>query len=216
MVNQYFVKTASFLDFARLVCGFRKDPLRVYCFEYKEKKIFADRRTRQNSILYYYTDEIKDGRYISYDPRGGSEIADVVDTTKTVSRYAPIIRLDSLPFPTRTPKKLKEKFKTARTHDLGDLARLTYNPKLPEEVELTLISFPYKKKWVVGYTTEIELLDYVNCFNYVEVDEEPKYPFLKYSSHEGKEIEFSNKFRHGYSYFPVVKLKENHPIFGLK
>lgn len=216
MVNQYFVKTASFLDFARLVCAFRKDPLRVYFFDYKGKKIFSTRKVLPNSILHYYTDEIKDGQYISYNPRGGLEVAEIVDATKTVSSYAPIIELDSTPFSIRSPKKIKDQFKTAKVHDLADLARLTYNPKLPEEVEPTLISFPYKKKWVIGYPTEIELLESVICFNYVEIDKEPKYPFLRYSSQEGKPIEFSNKFKHGYSFFPVVKLKQSHPIFGLK
>ncbi|MFB5610636.1 MAG: hypothetical protein ACE5R3_00500 [Nitrosopumilaceae archaeon] len=216
MVNQYFVKTASFLDFARLVCAFRKNPLRVYFFNYKGKQVFSTRKVLQNSILHYYTDDIKDGRYISYNPQGGLEIAEVVDATKTVSNYAPIIELDSLPFPIRSPKIIKDKFKSAKVHDLGDLARLTYNPTLPEEVEPTLFSFPYKKKWVVGYITEIELLDSVNCFNYVELDEEPKHPFLRYSSQEGKPIEFSNKIQHGYSFFPVVKFLQNHPIFGLK
>jgi hypothetical protein len=216
MINQYFVKTASFLDFARLVCAFRKDPLRVYFFTYKGKKIFSTRKVLQNSILHFYTDEIKDGRYISYDPKGGVEVAGIVDATTVVSNYAPIVELDSTPFPIKTEKKIVDKFKTAKIHDLGDLARLTYNPELPEEIEPTLFSFPYKKKWVVGYPTVIELLDSVNCFNYVELDEEPKFPFLRYSSQEGKPIEFSNKIQHGYSFFPVVKLKENHPIFGLK
>ena len=70
MVDQYFVQTASFLDFARFVCAFREYPLRTYFFKYKGKKIFSSRKVLQNSILHFYTDDIKDGRYISYDPRG--------------------------------------------------------------------------------------------------------------------------------------------------
>lgn len=215
MVSQYFVKTASFLDFARLVCAL-KNPLRVYFLTYKGKKVFSTRKILQNSILHFYTDEVKDGRYISYNPQGGIEKAEIVDSAKAVSTYAPIVELDTVPFPIKVEKRIVDKFKTAKVHDLGDLARLTYNPELPEEIEPTLFSFPYKKKWVVGYPTVIELLDSVNCFNYVELDEEPKLPFLRYSSQEGKPIEFSDKLQHGYSFFPVVKLKQSYPIFGLK
>lgn len=215
MVDQYFVQTASFLDFARLVCAFREYPLRVYSFEYKEKKIFSSRKALSKSILHFYTDFTKDGRYISYNPQSGKEIADIVNSTTTVSNYAPIIEIDSLPFPIRHAKKIKDKFKTIKIHDLGDLARLTYNPELPEEIEPTLYAFPYKKKWVVGYITEIELDETVYCFNYHELNDEPKPSFLKYLGHAGKQTEFTNKFQHGYHYFPVVKLKECHPIFGL-
>lgn len=215
MVDQYFVQTGSFLDFARLVCAFREYPLRTYSFKYKGKKIFSSRKFLQNSILHFYTDDIKDGRYISYDPSGGIEKASIVNSTTTISNYSPIIEIDSLPFQIKTSKKIKDKFKTIKIHGLGDLARLTYNPELPEEIEPTLLAFPHKTKWVIGYLTEIELADIVYCFNYHELDNEPKFPFIRYSSHAGKPTEFSNKFQHGFSYFPVVKLKESHPIFGL-
>ena len=216
MVDQYFVKTASFLDFARLVCAFREYPLRVYLLKYKGKAIFSSRKILSNSILHFYTDAIKDGRYISYNSQGGKEIADIVNSTTTVSNYAPIVEIDTLPFPIKQTKRIKDKSKTIKIHELGDLASLTYNPEFPEEIEPTLYAFPYKKKWVVGYITAIELVDTVYCFNYHELNAEPKLPFIKYSGHEGKPTDFSSKFEHGYHYFPVVKLKQSHPIFGLK
>jgi hypothetical protein len=215
MISQYFVQTASFLDFARLVCAFREYPLRVYSFTYKGKKIFSSRKILPNSLLHFYTDATKEGRYISYDPQAGKEIANIVNSTTTVTNYAPIIEIDILPFPIKQSKKIKDKFKTIKVHDLGDLARLTYNPELPEEVEPTLYSFPYKNKWVIGYITEIGLDEPVHCFNYHELDNEPKPAFLKYTGHAGMPTAFDDKFQHGYHYFPVVKLKESHPIFGL-
>lgn len=216
MVFQYFVETASFLDFARLVCAFREYPLRVYLLKYKGEMIFSSRKILSNSILHFYIGAIKDGRYISYDAQDGKERADVVNLTTTLTQYAPIVEIDTLPFPIKGEKKIKDKFKTIKIHDLDDLARLTYNPELPENIEPTLYTFPYKKKWAIGYITEIELENRVYCFNYHELSSEPKLPFVKYSSHEGKSAEFSNKFQHGYNYFPVVKLKKAHPIFGLK
>src|SRR4030065_2586337 len=162
MVDQYFVKTASFLDFARLVCAFREYPLRVYLLKYKGKAIFSSTKILSNSILHFYTDAIKDGRYISYNSQSGKEIADIVNSTTTVSNYAPIVELDTLQFPIKQTKRIKDKFKTIKIHELGDLARLTYNPEFPEEIEATLYAFPYKKKWVVGYITAIELVDTVS------------------------------------------------------
>ena len=216
MVFQYFVETASFLDFARLVCAFREYPLRVYLFKYKGKMIFSSRKILSNSILHFYTSSTKDGRYISYNAQDGKELADVVNSATTLTLYAPIVEIDSLPFPIKGAKKIKDKFKSIKIHELGDLARLTYNPELPENIEPTLYAFPYKKKWVVGYITEMELDDRVYLFNYHELESEPKMPFIKYSGHEGKHTEFSDRFSHGYHYFPVVKLKTGHPIFGLK
>jgi hypothetical protein len=216
MVFQYFVETASFLDFARLVCAFREYPLRAYLFKYKGKMIFSSRKILSNSILHFYTSSTKDGRYISYNTQDGRERADVVNSTATLTLYAPIVEIDTLPFPIKGSKRIKDKIKPIKIHGLGDLARLTYNPELPENIEPALYAFPYKKKWVVGYITELELDNRVYFFNYHELDSEPKLPFIKYSGHEGKATEFSDKFQHGYHYFPVIKLKKAHPIFGLK
>jgi len=38
---------------------------------------------------------------------------------------------------------------------------------------------------------------------------------LQYSTPEHKVPEFTDKFQHGYSYLPIIKLKSSHPIFGL-
>jgi hypothetical protein len=216
VIEQHFVEVASFADFARYTCAIREYPLRVYAFKFKEKKIFSTRKILANSILHFFTDFTKDGRYISYSLEAGKETVSVVNATKTIPNYAPIIELDSLPFQIKTSKQIKDKFKPIHVHELGDLARLTYDPEFPEESEVTLLSFPYKKKWVIGYITEIALDDSIYCFNYVQLDVEPKASFLKYSGHKGASAEFTNKFQHGFPYLPVVKLKAGHPIFGLK
>jgi len=39
---------------------------------------------------------------------------------------------------------------------------------------------------------------------------------LKYSLQETKEPIFTDKFQHGYSYLPIIKLKKGHEIFGLR
>ncbi|NND86242.1 MAG: hypothetical protein HKM23_02705 [Nitrosopumilus sp.] len=216
MAVQYFVEVASFLDFARYTCALREYPLRVYKFKYKNKNILSSRKLLNNSILHFFVVSDKDGRYISYDPLGGKETAEIVNEITKTGAYAPIVELDSIPFPIKLTKTIKDKFKTIKVHELGDLVRLTYDPEWPDNYEFTLLAFPYKKKWLVGYITRIDLEKTFFCFNYVALDCEPSMPFLKYTGHTGKQAEFTNRFQHGFPYLPVVKLKSAHPIFGLK
>ena len=181
-----------------------------------QKKVFSSRKTLANSLLSIYTSSSKSGRYISYNAKSGKEECNVVSSTKSFSQYAPIIHLQSLP---KTflinPKKIVDKFIPIHVEDLGSLARLTYDPELPDESELTLFMFPQKNKWIVGYITSIDLEDVLYFFNYVILDNEPSKPFLQYSTNDNKVPVFTDKFQHGLSYLPVVKLKNCHPIFGL-
>jgi len=214
--SQFFVETSDFGNFARYVCGLRENPLRVYSHDLKGSKVFSSRRVLSNSLLSFYTKMPKMGRYISYSAKGGKEECDVVNSTKAISKYAPIVHLSSIPkIFAIDPKKISDKFKTIQVEELGSLARLTYDPEFPEEQDLTLYSFPHKKKWIIGYITKLDLEDVIHCFNYVSLENEPTKPFLQYSLPEQKTPVFTDKFQHGYSYLPVIKLKSSHPIFGL-
>ncbi|WP_316505311.1 hypothetical protein [Nitrosopumilus sp.] len=215
MVQLHFVETESFLDFGRYVCSLREYPLRVYAHKLHGKMVLATRLVLSNSIIAFYTDYQK-GRYLEYNAREGKETAKVVDSISVTSLYAPIIHLETLPFSTNTPKKIMDKFKTSKVRDLGNLARLTYDPEWPEEPKVTLLSFPHNKKWIVGYISIIELDETVYCFYYVELKKEPIKPFIKYSGHKGIPAQFTSTFQHGFLYLPVVKLKKSSPVFGLK
>ena len=215
LVQIHFIEISRFLDFARYTCAFREFPLRVYAHKLHGKMVLSTRHVLSRSILAFYTD-YENGRYIEYDSKGGSESAKIVNSINSSSNHAPIIHLESLPFSTATPKKIVDKFKTCKISELGDLARLTYDPEWPEDPKVTLLCFPLRKKWIVGYMSEIELDETVHCFYYVELSTEPTKPFIKYSGHKGISAEFTDKFQHGFPYLPVVKLKKNHPILGLK
>lgn len=58
-----------------------------------------------------------------YVPKGGEESARVIDSIKSTPYHAPIIHLNSLPFPIKSYKKVSNKFKTSKVIDLGNLAR---------------------------------------------------------------------------------------------
>ena len=216
MPSHYFVETADFESFVRYVCARRENPLRVYSHNLNQKKVFSSRRILSNSLFSIYTVSTKTGRYISYNAKSGKEECRVVSSTKSFSQYAPIINLHSLPSTfVLNPKKIEDKFTPIHVEDLGSLARLTYDPELPDESDLTLFMFPKKNKWVIGYVTSLDLEDALYFFNYVMLDKEPVKPFLQYSTTDNKTPVFTDKFQHGLTYLPIVRLKDCHPIFGL-
>ena len=216
MPNHFFLETADFGSFARYVCALKENPLRVYSHDLNKKRVLSSRKALSKALFSIYTSAPKSGRYISYNVKGGKEEASVVSSTKSFAQYAPIVHLSSLPSTfVINPKKINEQFVPVHVEDLGSLSRLTYDPESPDELDLTLFMFPQKTKWIIGYITSLDLEDILYFFNYVILDKEPSKPFLQYSTNDDKTPVFTDKFQHGLSYLPVVKLKNAHPIFGL-
>ncbi|MDH3192642.1 MAG: hypothetical protein OEM18_08160 [Nitrosopumilus sp.] len=213
--SQCFIELYSFNDLARFVCAFREYPLRVYSHDLSGTRVLSSSLNLANTLLVFYTPMTKFGRYISYQASAGKEYCDVVELTKDISTYAPIIHMESeiSPLPTKLDK-ISDIFYPIRVKDIGSLARLTYNPELAEEQNLTLYALPHKNSWVIGYLTSIEMDNVYYQFNYVELDSEPVKSFVKYQGHIGKEPEFSDNFEHGFSYLPIIKTKSEHEIFG--
>ena len=216
MQGQCFVEVASFNDFTRYLCALRENPLSAYSQVLRGKRILSSGIVFSNTILWLYVPFEKKGRYISYQVTGRKELCKLSNSTREISRYSPIINFEANASPLKTRiKKIPDKFHPIKLSDVGSLARLTYNPELPEESNLTLLLVPHKKKWALGYISSFEMEKENYLFCYVELDHDPEKPFVKYSGGEGKEPEFSDSFEHGYPYLPIIKLKENHPIFGL-
>ena len=217
MLSHYFVETSDFDSFARYVCALRENSLRVYSHRLNGKNVLSSRRILSNSLLSFYTNAPNSGRYISYNAKGGKEDVSVVSSISAFSKYSPIINLNSLPKKfVINPKKIKDKFNPISIEDLGSLARLTYDPELSDEPDLTLFLFPLKRKWVIGHITKIDFNDTIYFFNYVTLDEDPSKPFLQYSTTDDKIPVFTDRFQHGLFYLPVIKLKKSHLIFGLE
>ena len=213
--SECYVELSSFDDIARYACAFREYPLRVYTQQLQKSKIISSSLTLANTLLVFYASQPKSGRYVSYQVTAGKEICDIVESTKDVSYYAPIIHMESKisALPVKT-EKIPDQFHPTEVKDLGSLARLTYDPEFPEEQNLTLFAVPYKKSWVLGYITSLEMDDVYYNFNYVKLDSEPTKHFLKYQGNQGKDPEFSNNFEHGYTYLPIIKVKNPHSVFG--
>ena len=214
--NEYHVELSSFDDLARLACALQEYPKRVYSQELDGTRIISSSLTLANTLLIFYTPMPKSGRYVSYRVDSGKEICDIVESTKNISHYAPIVHMSSeisaLPIKS---KEITDQFHPIQVKDLGSLARLSYDPEFPDEQNLTLYAFPTKKSWVMGYITSLEMDEVYYNFNYVELDSEPTKHFIKYQGNQGQDPEFSDNFDHGYSYLPIVKIKSEHSIFGL-
>jgi len=213
--NECFVELSSFDDLARYACAFQEYPKRVYSQELDGSRIVSSSLTLANTLLIFYAQMPKSGRYISYQVTAGKEICDIVESTKNISHYAPIVHVDSeISSLSVKSKKITDQFHPIKVKDLGSLARLTYDPEFPDETNLTLYTLPHKKSWIVGYITSLEMDEVYYNFNYVELDSEPVKHFIKYQGNQGKDPEFSNSFDHGYSYLPIIKIKSEHSIFG--
>lgn len=214
--SEYYIELSSFEDLARYACAFREYPQRVYSQEWKNSRILVSSLILSNTLLIFYAKMPRSGRYISYKVTAGKEICNIVDSTKNISNYAPIIhmysKISSLPVKS---KNSTDQFHPIQVKDLGSLARLTYDPEYPDEQNLTLYALPFKNSWVLGYLTSIEMDEVYHNFNYVKLDLEPSKNFVKYQGNQGADPIFSNTFEHGYSYLPIIKIKNNYSIFGL-
>jgi len=213
--NECFVELSSFDDLARYACAFQEYPKRVYSQELNGSRIISSNQTLANTLLIFYTSMPKFGRYVSYQVTAGKEICDIVESTKNISHYAPIVHMESKisPLPIKS-EKITDQFHPIQVKDLGSLARLTYDPEFPDEQNLTLFVLPHKNFWVVGYITSLEMDEVYYNFNYVKLDSEPTKHFIKYQGNQGQDPEFSDSFDHGYSYLPIIKIKNEHTIFG--
>jgi len=213
--NECFIELSSFDDLARYACAFREYPKRVYSQEFDGLRIISSSLTLANTLLIFYAQMPKSGRYVSYQVTSGKEICEIVESTKNISNYAPIIHMESkISSLSVKSKKISDQFHPIQVKDLGSLARLTYDPEFPDEQNLTLYALPNKNSWVMGYITSLEMEEVFYNFNYVELDSEPTKHFVKYQGNQGRDPEFSDNFDHGYSYLPIIKIKNEYSIFG--
>ncbi len=213
--SECLIELDSFDDLARFVCASREYPRRVYSHLVDGTRVLSSTLSLVNTLMILYYKMPKYGKYVSYRVRDGDETCGVVESTKDISHYAPIVHgvsdISSLPVETTST----DQFRPIELQDLGSLARLTYDPELPEEPDLTLYAIPHDESWVVGYITSLDMQDTIYHFNYVRLTTKPTKSFLKYQGNHGQDPEFDDSFEHGYTYLPIIKIKQSHPIFGL-
>jgi len=68
-------------------------------------------------------------------------------------------------------------------------------------------------KAILGATMSASDNETISYFYYVSLDEEPKAPFLRYSSQRTEQPAFSARLdEHGYVYLKVIRLAADHPL----
>lgn len=208
---------ASFEDLARLACSSREYPKRVYSFELDGRRVAAITMHLTNTLAVMYAPLSKSGGYVSYKIDADKEACGVVDSISNSLSCAPIIHLKSRITQLRMAVEaddIPDVFHPIELADLGSLTRLTYDPDFPEASNLALYAVPINNSWVLGYLVYLEMDEPYYEFYYIRMDAEPEGHFVRYSANSASEPEFTDRIEHGYTYMPVIKLKEEHPIFG--
>lgn len=208
---------ASFEDLARLACSTRDYPRRVYSFDLGGRRVAAVASSLANTVAVMYAPMPKSGGYVSYKIDADRETCGVVDCISNSLSCAPIIHLKSriTQFEMAVAADdIPDVFHPIELVDLASLARLTYDPDFPEAQNLALYAVPVNSSWVLGYLVYLEMDEPHYEFYYVRMDEDPDKHFVRYRADSTSEPEFTDRIEHGYVYMSVIKLKEEHPIFG--
>jgi hypothetical protein len=215
-------------DFGRLVCALERAPLPAFSLILNKVHVFAVQTDFINSrpVIYFVKSlQIKDGQYLAYRVIGGTEELIVVDSVVNPTFvYSPIINIDNFP-PTLTKKARIDKksgYISIRLKDLASLAKVAAYKTIYEEPPLPLFLFKenknnsYYKKFVVGAAMSLGESDTISYFYYILLDEEPKDPFLRFSSQKVEQPSFSNRIdEHGCIYLKLIRLADNHPLVGI-
>ena len=98
--------------------------------------------------------------------------------------------------------------------DLASLAKVAAYKTIFDEPPLPLFLFKEREgKTILGATMSATDNETVSYFYYVTLDEEPKEPFLRYSSQRIEQPAFSTRLEeHGYVYLKVIRLAAGHPL----
>ena len=150
------------------------------------------------------------GQYLCYGLKGGKEESKIVDTTSDSSKlYSPIIRIKSLPKTLKPGNGTLDRYQPIELEDISSLAKLTWGF---DEIPFPLFLFPHNDKWLLGVFMNFND-EGTSYYCHVVLNNDPKKPFLKFSSTNGIEPTFvENPSEHGYSYIKIIKLKETHPL----
>ncbi len=206
-----YIQVESTLEFSRLVCALERMPRVSFLHEHDGSKVLSVQIDLLNEKpVIYYTPNSDAGHYLCYGFKVGKENASIVENTNDNSKlYSPIIKIKDLPNILKDGNGEGTKYHPVRLEDIASLAKLSYGL---DEVPFPLFAFPYGEKWLIGLFMNFNE-DGPSYFLYVQMDEKPKMPFLRYSLNNGKMPEFvDNLDGHGYTYIKIIKLMEMHPL----
>ena len=206
-----YIQVSSTLEFSRLVCALERAPRVSFLHEHNGIRVLSVQMdVLKEKPIVYYTPLEHNGHYICYGLKGGKEESEIVNTTSDSSKlYSPIVRIKSLPETLRPGNGTLDRYQPIELEDLSSLAKLTWGF---DEIPFPLFLFPHNQKWLIGVFMNFNE-EGTSYFCHVVLENEPKNPFLKFSTNNVTEPSFvESPSEHGYSYIKIIKLKDTHPL----
>lgn len=214
-----YIALAGLKDFGRLVCALERTPLPTFSLQFNKHEVLAAQTDFINGrpVIYYAESDSKDGQYLAYRVSNGVEevlLAASVDNPTFV--YSPILKVDKFPRALARSAKVEKKsgYTVIKLKDLSSLAKVAAYKTMFEEPPLPLFLFRGRGgKIFLGATMSANDNETISYFYYVALNQEPREPFLRYSSQRAEQPIFSARpEEHGYVYLKVIRLAVDHPL----
>ena len=214
-----YIALAGLKDFGRLVCALERTPLPTFSLQFNKHEVLAAQTDFINGrpVIYYAESDSKDGQYLAYRVSNGVEevlLAASVDNPTFV--YSPILKVDKFPRALARSAKVEKKsvYTVIKLKDLSSLAKVAAYKTMFEEPPLPLFLFSGRgSKIFLGATMSASDNETISYFYYVALNQEPREPFLRYSSQRAEQPVFSARpEEHGYVYLKVIRLAADHPL----
>ena len=214
-----YIELCDMKDFGRLVCALERAPLPSFSLNLNKEHVFAAQTDFLNGrpVIYFVKSlQLKEGQYLAYRVSGGTEEVVVVDLIANPTFvYSPIIHIDKFPPRLTRAARVDQKwgYVSIGLKDLSSLAKVAAYKTIYDEPPLPLFLFKENRKFVIGAAMSLSESDTISYFYYVLVNEEPRDPFLRFSSQRVEQLSFSNRIdEHGNIYLKLIKLADNHPL----
>jgi hypothetical protein len=214
-----YIALASLKDFGRLVCALERTPLPAFSLQFNRHEVLAVQTDIINGrpVIYYAQEDSKDGQYLAYRVSNGiEEVLFASSVGNPTYVYSPILKVEKFPRSLARSARINKGsgYTVIKFKDLPSLAKVAAYKTIYDEPPLPLFLFKERGgKIVLGAAMSANDNETISYFYYVTVEEEPKEPFLRYSSQRADQPTFLTRLdEHGYVYLKVIRLAEDHPL----
>jgi hypothetical protein len=193
--------------------------LPAFSLQFNRQEVLAVQTDMINGrpVIYYAQEDAKDGQYLAYRVSNGIEevlLASSVGNPTYI--YSPILKVERFPRSLVKSARIDKGsgYTVIKLKDLASLAKVAAYKTIYDEPPLPLFLFKERGgKIVLGATMSANDNETISYFYYLALEEEPKEPFLRYSSQRADQPTFSTRLdEHGYVYLKVIRLSADHPL----
>ncbi len=214
-----YIALANLKDFGRLVCALERTPLPAFSLRFNRQEVLAVQTDIINGrpVIYYAQEPAKDGQYLAYRVSNGiEEVLLAGSVANPTYVYSPILKVEKFPRSLTKSARIDKGsgYTVIKLKDLSSLAKVAAYKTIYDEPPLPLFLFKEPGgKIVLGTTMSANDNETISYFYYLTLADEPKEPFLRYSSQRIDQPMFSTRLdEHGFVYLKVIKLAADHPL----